>query len=127
MNILADFVTCLTLPFLFPFPSYLPSEGSRVPVPSQHSLWVPFTAPAQRAWEPWQSQRQPASIVWAMCLESSQPLIPCSPVQDLYIKNTGLGVPGWLSQLNIQLLISAQIMIWFVGSSPPLGSRAESA
>ena len=32
-------------------------------------------------------------------------------------------MPGWLSQLRILLLISAQVMIsWLVGSSPMLGS-----
>ena len=32
-------------------------------------------------------------------------------------------VPGWLIQLGIQVLISAQVRIsWFVGSSPVLGS-----
>ena len=34
-----------------------------------------------------------------------------------------LGAPGWLSCLNIQLLISAQVVIsWFMGSSPAPGS-----
>ena len=36
---------------------------------------------------------------------------------------SALGVPGWLSQLSIQLLIEAQVMIsQFVESSPVLGS-----
>ena len=34
-----------------------------------------------------------------------------------------LGATGWLSQLSVQLLISAQVMIlWFVSSSPASGS-----
>ena len=33
------------------------------------------------------------------------------------------GAPGWLSQLRVQLVISAQVMISrFMGSSPTLGS-----
>ena len=37
--------------------------------------------------------------------------------------NENVGVPGWLSGLNIQLLISAQVMIsWFMGLSPTSGS-----
>ena len=33
------------------------------------------------------------------------------------------GLPGWLSQLRVQLLISAQVMIsWYVGWSLVLGS-----
>ena len=33
------------------------------------------------------------------------------------------GAPGWLSQLSLQLLISAQVMIAaFMGSSPTSGS-----
>ena len=38
-------------------------------------------------------------------------------------KNSQVGEPGCLSQLSIQLLILAQVMIpWFVGSSPASGS-----
>ena len=33
-------------------------------------------------------------------------------------------MPGWLSRLRVQLLVLAQVMIlWFVGSSPTLGSE----
>ena len=41
------------------------------------------------------------------------------------VKNFSLpqGAPGWLSQLSIQLLVSAQVMIsWIVGLSPESGS-----
>ena len=38
-------------------------------------------------------------------------------------KHAKIGVPGWLSQLSLQLLISAQVRIsQFMGSSPALGS-----
>ena len=38
------------------------------------------------------------------------------------------GVSGWLSQLSVRLLVSAQIMIlWFVRSSPCIGLCAGSA
>ena len=48
-------------------------------------------------------------------------LAPCSCYD--HHKEILLGVPGWLSQLSIRLLISAQVMISrFVGSSPTLGS-----
>ena len=41
--------------------------------------------------------------------------------QDLS-KNLIMGAPGWLSQLRVQLLISAQVMIsWFVSLSPASG------
>ena len=34
-----------------------------------------------------------------------------------------MGAPGWLSQLGVQFLILAQVMIsWFVSLSPVLGS-----
>ena len=40
----------------------------------------------------------------------------------MFIKGLS-GVPGWLSQLSVQLLISAQVMILcFVRSSPASGS-----
>ena len=40
-----------------------------------------------------------------------------------YSSKIGGRVPGWLSQLGIQFLVSAQVMIsWFIGSSHMLGS-----
>ena len=37
-----------------------------------------------------------------------------------------IGVPGWLSQLNVRLLVLAWVMIsWFVESSPVSGSALE--
>ena len=36
------------------------------------------------------------------------------------VENSGLGVCGWLSQLTTQLLISAQVISQFLGSSPAL-------
>ena len=53
-----------------------------------------------------------------------------SPIQALFLSQNKqinmkikLGAPGWLSQLSIQLLISARVMISeFMESSPALGS-----
>ena len=43
--------------------------------------------------------------------------------QKSSIKNNSLGVPGWLSWLNLQLLVSAQVTIsWVMGWSSPSGS-----
>ena len=39
------------------------------------------------------------------------------------LKMQTVGVPGWLSQLNARLLISAQVVIsWLVRSRPTLGT-----
>ena len=47
----------------------------------------------------------------------------CVCVLCVQTKNKVGGAPGWRSQLSIQLLISAQVMVsWLMGSSPALGS-----
>ena len=39
-------------------------------------------------------------------------------LSDFMLKNWKVGAPGWLSQLSVQLLVSAQVMIsWLVDSS----------
>ena len=39
------------------------------------------------------------------------------------IRNEKTGAPGWVCQLSVRLLVSAQVVIsWFVSSSPSLGS-----
>ena len=45
-------------------------------------------------------------------------------MRRIYSQNIKLhGARGWLNQLSVQFLISAQVMIsWFVSSSPALGS-----
>ena len=44
----------------------------------------------------------------------------------IQLENMHKGVPGWLSQLSIRLLILAQVLIsWFVISSPESGSEPD--
>ena len=56
-------------------------------------------------------------ILWL----STGPILVNSP--SALERMSVLGVPGWLSWLSVQLLISAQVTVsWFVGLSPALGS-----
>ena len=53
-------------------------------------------------------------------------MLTCSFKNLLYLRNRikiYAGIPGWLSWLNVYLLVSTQVMIsQFMGSSPALGS-----
>ena len=74
-----------------------------------------------------------------LCADSSEPgtcfrfCVSLCPSLALSLKNkqtlkkkervVNPGAPGWLSQLSIELLVLAQVMIsWFMRSSPTLGS-----
>ena len=61
-----------------------------------------------------------------MMVTLSNPEFHCPLNQNLILNSLG-GVPGWLSQLSIQLLISAQVMISkFMESSPKSGPMPDS-
>ena len=68
----------------------------------------------------------------------SLPLAPCQlglsschllqePFSDHFFKGNALGAPGWLSRLNDQLLILAQVMISRLGTSSPTSSSVLTA
>lgn len=77
------FVTCLALPF--PLTLTCPVKDSAFPC----LLRTTCCAFLQHLRDPGQIQRQPASIISAIYLEGSQSSIPCSPIEELYIKSTG--------------------------------------
>ena len=55
--------------------------------------------------------------------ETCEKMLHIHSCREMQIKSTSAGAPVWLSQLSIQLLLSAQVMnLQFVSSSPASGS-----